>query len=342
MSEFDPSIVQAATLAADVISQELREGFLRDIAAAKVADLPDNVTPTEVAGIIVPESTAADGVILEPRWTLVAQAEAHEAVRAATAEQESKIHTVASWVGMRLLSTDGERQAEATGDIDPQRAVFIVEGGANKTSVVRRDVALGAMRTIYGNDTRNQQMYQFGSGRKITPERNGEPNKEHQVIMSLTSGLLEPDETFTEFDANFATAIEDDYEIVQNNPPASLVKQAARHEVLLHRNHRPTLHLVQPAGPGLEGGLEALDLTDRQLVIATNGQYRPKDRLQSALWAHNRGMEAPSVVALGDEPGDVYSYLPGRIEVPNRPASAYVNELVILWRLANRVLAQRS
>lgn len=342
MSEIDPTVNQAALIAAEVIESELQEGFLREVAAAKVDELPTDALTHEIASIIVPEPTpvAGSGVVLEPRWELVSGAEAAEAVRAATLQNEPRVLSVAQRVGMRLL-TDEVRETEAYETIDPDRALFMVEGGANKTSIVRRGVALQGMRHVYGADLAGRELFQFGSGREIPPVRNGAPNKEHEVIRSVTDGLFSEDVTFTEFDANKATAIEDGYEL--SDIPSLDTAGVSQSEIMVHRqSRRPFLHLVQPRGPRFDEALTSLNVAGRQLVVATNGQYRPKHVLQSALWAQEQGIDNLSVVALGDEPGDVYRYALGNVVTPNRPASAYVNEMVVLWRLANRLLANRT
>lgn len=340
MSEFSRDIRFEAAQAWEVLDHELEQGLLRDIAAARVEELPEDATKHEVADIILPDPGASSEEALEPRWTLVDRAEANEAVRAVTLEHQDRIFGVANELGMRLVSGSGIRLSETVDDIQPGRAMFVVEGGANKTSIVRRGVAQKVITAVYGHKSVGVRVYQFGSDRQIAPERNGAPNKEHEVIRSLTDEFA-PDEPFTEFDANLATALEEGYDFVSldQTTDAEMAGRVQNH-MLVKSQFSPWLHMVQPKGKGLEGALDTLPITSHgQIVVATNGQYRPKARLQTALWAKRRKLDNVSILAAGDEPGDVFPYSRGDVTVPDRPASAYVNEMVVLWRLANKVLA---
>lgn len=340
MTQISSDIRHEAAKAWEIIGNELEQGSLHAIAAARVEELPENVTEQEVADIVLPDPNDGTEAALEPRWTLVDRAEAHNAVREVTQEQQDRIFGVANELGMRLLSGTGARLGEGVDEIEPGRAKFVVEGGANKTSIVRRGVAEKAIQAAYGPKSLAVRVYQFGSDRQIAPERNGAPNKEHEVIRSLTDEFA-PDEPFTEFDANLATALEDGYDFVSldNTTDAEMAERVQNH-MLVKSQFSPWLHLVQPKGKGLEGALDTLPITSHeQIVVATNGQYRPKARLQTALWAKRRKLDNMSILAIGDEPGDVFPYSRGDVTVPDRPASAYVNEMVVLWRLANKVLA---
>jgi hypothetical protein len=49
-------------------------------------------------------------------------------------------------------------------------------------------------------------------------------------------------------------------------------------------------------------------------------------------------MMALPTISLGDELGDSFPFGDGEVVVPNRPEAAYINELVILYRLAMKCL----
>lgn len=340
MPELSSDMQQVAYVAANV-ERELRPGgFLSDVARAKVEPLADDATAREVAEIIVPEPAPQpqSGVVLEPRWTLVDEVEAARAVRTANAINSDRILSLAVCLGMRNLINE-ERIPEDVAWIDPMQAFFVVEGGGNKTSVVRRGVAIVAMHQLFGDKLSNHDLYQIGSGRIIPSVRNDRPNPEHKIIRELAGEFL-PEAAFTEFDGNLATALADGYELV-DIADVHDDELVSRQLTLEHVDtEHPRLTLVKPTGPRLEEALDALrhSVEGKQLVIATNGQYRPKDVYQAELWARDRGVDMMSVVTLGDEPGDAFAFKDGEIVVPNRPEAAYINDMVVLWRLANKRL----
>jgi hypothetical protein len=330
MGEFDINRESMNARSAALIEEQLREGFLHDIAIAKVENDPGAMTAEEVAEVIVPSPKA--GEALQPRFTLVDKAEADLKVRAANTKNSGKIFEFASQLGIRRI-VDGIRQPEDLELIDPQDAIFVVEGGANKTSVVRRGVAINAMHQIYGENLSELQLFQFGSDRPINSD------SEIGTIRGLADNHLAEGD-FTEFDANVATAKADGYVIDEQQSadnPDSLV--------LIHPNrNRPQLVMIKTKRvSGLEDGIsgfkEALS-KGKQLVIATNGQYRAKARLQAELVAKTLGIDIKPVIVLGDEPGDSFPFADDVVTTPARPESAYTNDLVILYRLINKFLNQ--
>lgn len=239
---------------------------------------------------------------------------------------------------------------EDTSRIVANSAVFAVEGGANKTSAVRRGVAENAAHEIYGGDLSGVTLYQFGSSREIpvlrTDSKTGEqkPNSEHAVIRALAPELPE-DRSFTEFEANIATARADGYEVVQDSEhsDSNLPEGVAQIVELRHASDptRPTILAVCPTGrrlvDGLSGLAKMIDLNGKQLVIATNGQYRPKDEHIVDMWIRDE-VESDSnsqmhpTVAIGDEPGDIFNHNGTEIVVPNRSTAVYVAEIAVLGR----------
>ncbi len=340
---------EAAHTAA-IIENELRSGLLADIAATK-AILPADATPSEVAEIILPPPER--GKSLDPRWTLIEKAQATEAMKAAISGNEGAILDIAMRLGLRRVA-DGIRQEEDTYRIDPSSAVFVVEGGAMRTSVVRRGVAGRAMRQVYGGGISSKTLYQFGSTRIIEPtkEKLGKDgtiavvkNPEHETIQELAGNLdFLPGRgqgAFTEFDANLATALAEGYTrtATRENDVAPRIIEMANNDPTL-----PKLILIQTNG-GLGAGLDVVQALipdpEIQLVIATNGQYRPKATQQAIRWAAAKGIDMLPPVAIGDEPGDTFPYRGNEIVVPDRPLAAYVNELVVLYRLALGQLPDR-
>lgn len=337
--------VEVAHTAA-IIENELRGGFLQDIAATKVEILPENLTPREVAEIILPEPKG--GEPLEPRWTLVDAAETKEPTKIVIAANNEPIINTVKALELRKV-VYGKRQPEDMGKIEREKATFLGESGANKTSIVRRRVAIKAMRELYGDDLSSRTLHQLGGGRVISPTREitqsdgtkkTVSNTEHKTIRDLAGEFLPTTGSFTEFDANLATALAEGYEISMIYDPidALVVRKI---ELTNTDSVYPKLVLIQPAGKGgLEAGFDAMRplIEGRQLVITTNGQYRQKDIYQAGLWAEENGIEMLPPVALGDEPGDQFPFRDGEIVVPNRPEAAYINELIILWRLAMKRL----
>ncbi len=346
MTEYAPnSEHEIAHTAALIENQLIPGGFLYDVAAAK-AEMPEGLSANEIAGIVLPEPApqTGSGVVLEARWTFVENAQAADGVKAANAANSDRIFETAIALGMRRIK-DGERLPEDTGLIDPAKAVYVVEGGGNKTSVVRRGVAIKAMKEVYGDDISGNTLYQFGSGRAIPPTRKDtSANPEHKTIRELAGEFL-PEDTFTEFDANAATALAEG-DFVDEDVDVSDNELNAKQLVMKHATDPtlPRLVLVQPSGPRLEEALNIFgkELEGRQIVLATNGQYRAKGQSQVDLWAADRGVKMMPTVTLGDEPGDSFDFKDGQIVVPNRPESAYVNDFIVLRRLALKQLSDQA
>jgi hypothetical protein len=384
VSTIEPHELELAHSAA-IIENELHPGgFLRDIAAAKVdgGELSADDTPDDVAEIVLAKPEG--GKRLAPRYTLDEASAANPAVKQATAANSERITGAAETLGLRNI-IGGERQPEDLPQVDPDKAVFFVESGANKTSVTRRGVAKQAMHELYGDDLSRSIMYQSGGDREISPtvtkEVSGEdgrkqkvtqPNKEHATIRALAPSLPE-DESFTEFEANLATALADGYNDIgpgMGYHPAIGNFYRLRHESTDDPDavvKEPDLLLFDPfardpesapetakAGSSLSSGFTSLDamikisdetfsgqamgLADKHLVMVSNGQYREKDKLQVTAWASANGVDMQPPVAIGDEPGDVFPHPSGDIVVPERAPSAYVTELTIQKRLADKQL----
>lgn len=340
----------------EVITEQAQPGGgLYAIAAAKAETRPtdrNTFTPAEVYDIVVPLRAPADA---PPRWQMVEGAPA-KAKEAATQHRDAILHA-ATEVGM-IRRGDQEDYAR----IDPTNAVVVVPGGANRTSIVRRQVAAMGIREA---GIEHPRIYQFGSGQTVVApiDGKGSPNKEHALLRTLAGEFL-PSGAFTQFDANLATALAQGYNIktiIDTDPgrlPADLsrsVRLAVAPSItfrraieLTHpdeslRGTLPDVTLIEPANPSFEGGLDAVraieaaegrDLHGKQLVIATNGQYRPMAELQAREWSQGAHIDMQPPVALGDEPGDVVSYGNEQSVTAARGETLYANELALLGRRA--------
>jgi hypothetical protein len=355
-AEFIARITEHARLVAEMTQDG---GVLATVAGLKLANNPELAeqykqqygdepySPDAIykAVLAKPEK----GKSLNPRWQLV------EELKKVTeaGEWQADIRVAAMATGM--CRKGGHEDYSA---IDPQKAVFVVEGGANKTSVVRRGVAEKALHVLYGEDISDHRVYQLGGNRVIEPVRaDGSPNPEHDIVRKLIGDTLpkdeavqklvgdfSPDDSFTEFQANLATALVDGYTVVSVAGPRPEVGQTV---TLAHADtKRPRLVQVQPTGVGLEGGFNAVAALevplDRQFVIATNGQYRPKDMLQAAAWVTKNDIPMTPAVAIGDETDEKFRFRQGDIVTPGRPPAAYINELALYGRQTAESLAPKT
>ena len=315
-------------------------GIVRDIAEAKTlpslgSELDSELISKAAAllimyGVIIgkpkkgePAATRADLV-----------GNVNQEVRDIVTARNDEVMTAAATLGM--VRTDKTEDYES---IDQRHALFIVEGGANKSSIVRRGVANLAIKQIYGDKAGKVVMTQFGSSRVVSPTRaDGSVNPEHGTVRDLAGEFL-PTSTFTEFDANLATALADGYEI-KYIAPQELSEKIGQLILLKPVNaDMPTLLQIKPnaQGGGLRDGLDALNdavpLEGRQIVAATNGHYKTKDMLQADIWSRTSGvtMHYPPV-AIGDEPGDSFPFQDKVIVTPARTAEAYLTEIALTGR----------
>lgn len=221
----------------------------------------------------------------------------------------------------------------------------MIEGGANRTSVVRREVAIQAMQKLYGNRIDMQSLYQFGSNRPIPRVRNGQPNPEYKIAQEIAGTYLPEGDDLTEFGLNVASARQAGYEILNGLEVEATEFPGVARAIWLTKDGAPVLAVVQPAerGNGFMDGLSALQsilesdntsLERYQPVLVTNGQYRPKDELQAAKWAQEQQVTfAGEPIALGDEPGFRVVHNNQELLTGDRAPMVYVNEAVVLDRL---------
>lgn len=327
MSELNPRIVSEIELRAAYAEDALRSsGVLHDIAQTVIEE-PAALSPSDAGDVLLPPKQP--GEASEARWQLIEGAK--DAVKAGATGNQEQILALATTLDM--IRPESISAIDIT-RIDPEAAIFAVEGGANRTSVVRRQLAIEAVAAVYGPDAGEATIYQFGSDRPIPRERNDKPNAEYTIATEIAGDFLPEDDSLTEIDLNLASARQGGYEVVSEEHDTD----AAQRVVRLQKEGAPALILVQPykVKGGLEDGLESLskmgDVSGKQFVIATNGQYRPKDEVQAEKWAANEGVDMLPPVALGDEPGYTVRHNGRAITTAQRQPMAYLNEMVILNR----------
>jgi len=320
-----------------------------EVATAALAEPPETpLTPTEVFDLILPSHGAGGPA----RYELLERADARIAAAAAD-------HAATSPYSFNLrLTTLGMRRVLHEEEYHPSNyamdSIFVVPGGANRTSIVRRHVATQAMRAINVNGP----MYQFGSNKVVPPVRtDGSANPEHNLLRSLAPDFL-PEDAFTQFDANLATAQQQGYEIMADTKnadqlPATSPTPIFRRAIILHHPDAeafPDLSLIEPFEPTFEGGLDAVrsfeefldrPLAGRRILVATNGQYRPVAELQALEWADAAGVEMRLPHAFGDEPGDTMPYQGRTFTTAERSPLTYFQEMAALGRRLSSPLIQQ-
>jgi len=316
-----------------IVRSALPGGALHDVAVTKV-ELGDaeSLSTSEIYDVIVPPRAAASG---PARYQMIEGAAQH--AKDAANERADDIKAIAKNVG-QIRESGQEDYSRIT-----PNAVMVVQDGANKTSIVRRNVVRKALEAL----EQPYAVYQLGSKQRvITAKRaDGTPNPEHTMLRELAGDFL-PEGDFTSFDANLATALADGYTITRIQQGEH---EASERALTLTRERDPlsSFMLVEPRVGSFEGGLDAVNeleggVDGRQIVAATNGQYRPLVELQVENWRLKRDIDLQPSVALGDEPGDATPYRFQHIETAARPAILYANELAILGREAMAYLAPRQ
>jgi len=256
-------------------------------------------------------------------------------IKAAAADRSAEIFDLAEALTMRKAEA---LPAEDLSLIIPTRAIWLVEPGANRTSVVRRELAIQAMKKIYGNGAALRILYQFGTGRPIPRKRNGQPNPEYNVAREIAGDFLPEDDSLTEFELNVASAKQAGYQETYKYTAMGFASAEERFSLI--KAGSPRLELIKPkrVDGTLKDAFHCLNahsefLTRRQFVIATNGQYRPKDELQAQSWADDQQILMEPPIAIGDETGFSVEHDGKTITTGARPPMVYVNEAVILQRL---------
>ena len=346
MSEFTASPDYLKERAAEV-QRALSPGGVLNTIASEAISTDAEITSSEAADIIMPPKQPGDNY--EARWELVEGAS--EVIKSAAETRKEEIY----WLAERLHMLKSESIDEADlARIDKQSAVWMVEGGANRTSVVRRELAIEAMRQIYGEQASWQDIFQFGSDRPIPRQRevDGEIrlNAEFAVAQEIAPDFISDDFILTEFHLNVVSAMQAGYQKEEHWQSVNN-RDIIENLVVLTKADSPRLLMIQPkkVKGGLVDGINAVyekimrDTAGTfvaephfQPVIATNGQYRAKDELQADVWAKEKGINILPPVALGDEPGYTVEHSGRQIVTAERAPMAYVNETVVLHRLQDK------
>lgn len=290
-------------------------------------------TADAVADVLLPPKDGSP----QPRW--MQQEGLTERRKELYAANASAIYDIAHQAGIRQQESLPAETVQMIGE----RAVFVVESGANRTPVVRHSLAEDASSAA---DT-PKRIYDLSGSRTINPKRaDGSPNPEHKIARSLAPNFLPEDEGFTEFDVRVAVAKERGYTApVETDNVLSLFAPGEANP------EDYTRHIVKPTG-NLQEGISRVDADlkatgyggfDRmQPVIATNGQYRTAKALLADEWMRSNTRSGYSPVVIGDEAGYTVNNHGEQFVTANRAPGIYVPELVIIHRIAERIRQQRQ
>lgn len=303
-----------------ILTREFAEGgLLYGLAQAASEGSLSGATPGEIGDILLPPRAQADAY--KPRYQLVADSSG--VLKEAAAVSIDEIYDLATQLGMRHEATIS---LEDINHIDSAKAVWVVEAGANRTSIVRRGVAGMAIKAIYA-DPENIMMFQLGSDRVIATSK-----PEYEIARQIAPDHINTETALTEYDLNVATARQNGYSIHDE-------KLHSRDILVGRKQGEPSVAFIQPetSGRGLFDGFAELGklgviTSQDQLVVASNGQYRPKDELQATRWGEEAEMDMLPPVAVGDEPGFIVEHNGAVLTTAERVPTVYVNEMVILAR----------
>lgn len=328
------------TLSGQVTAAELAlrpTGVLGQIAEKLVHGEGVNValSSEEAGDVLLPNRDATT-----PRWRLL---EGAPQQRVALYEaNRDQIFRTAREVG---ILQDESLPDGALECINLSNAVWIVEGGANKTHLVRPELAFRAMEKL-GIDER-RAVFEINGSRAIPRTRaDSTENPEYKISMGLAPDYLKDGDALTEFGVKRAVALQQGYEVVSDVTTEDFAR------VLRLKNEHNERVIIQPMlknEQGVEAGLTVVDallrheggqsLEGRQIVGATNGQYRTKLALQVRHWAKKHATGIDGVVVLGDEAGFTLGHLGQEHTTLVRSAALYANEIVIIERASRKLAA---
>lgn len=331
MSEFNNQQLSEVERREAYAENALRAGGVLYQLAESVVDNEVALTPREAGNVLLPPKQP--GEASQARWQLIEGAA--DAVKTGAVARQEEIFDLATQLDMRKSESISHEEITR---IAPLHSIWLVEGGANRTSVVRRELGNQMAMAVYGPHSEWVNLYQFGSDRPIPRERNGKPNAEYSVAREIAGDYLPEDDSLTEFGLNLASALQSGYELVNDRDGGEAAQRITR----LRKAGLPELVLLQPHKQ--KGGLEdafttmsdgfAINLDGAQFVMFTNGQYRPKDEQQADKWAREHNFDMLPPVAIGDEPGFTVEHNGQQITTAARAAMAYLNEAIILERLS--------
>lgn len=306
-------------------------GVLGQIAETLVHGEGVNValSSQEAGDVLLPRRDSA-----APRWQLIEGAPQQKV--ALYEARRDEIFRTAQEVG---ILQDASLPESVLCRIDPSRAVWVVEGGANKTHIVRPELAFSAMDKL--GIEKERTIFEINSDRAIPKTRaDGTDNPEYKIAMGLAPDYLTDGDGLTEFGVKYAIALQQGYEVMSDVRTDGL----ARVLRLEKEGTKRTIILpLQQGEQGVEAGLTVVDallrlegddgLEGRQVIGVTNGQYRTKLALQVRHWAKRHATAIDGAVTLGDEAGFTVDHLGQSHTTAARGPVLYANEIIIVDRL---------
>jgi hypothetical protein len=265
----------------------------------------------------------------QPRYQLVDGASVRKQELAT--EHGDEILALADELGMRRETSLNPEELSIVSP-DPEDTVWVVEGGANKTSVVRAELAAQAAREVYGGRVSGVTLQQFGSARFLT-------EAEKRVAREIAPDHY--DLVHDEFSLNVASALQAGCQIVAEG----YTGDGQRRFVDMYKPDGPNRQLVEVAkSGGTQDGLEYLrrSIHGKRIVLSTSGQYRTKDKLMIATWAAQEGIDMLAPIVLGDEAGFQADHNGKTYTTAMRPPLVYLNEEAIVARMAAEAKHPRS
>lgn len=299
----------------DVLLEEASHGELKELMKAWAPDFDPASCETHaelltaIAEVLAPIKGRGT-----PRWELIEQEQ-----RDCTDSQRHLVFELADRFSLRLSENSITDDELSLADVSGIDITLIAEGGANKTSIVRRGLLLDLCERKVLSSNR---IYQMGGGRTISKTReDGSDNPEYKVAREISGDYFPKDEqdkdkeSITEFDLNVASALNQGWEVHQHSRHSvDQVPEYFEQDVILSRPDfdKPSIWALQPKEGTLKNGVASLiksgidplsDNNRQHLIVATNGQYRPKSEIQVAIACLATGFEPKKIIAIGDETG---------------------------------------
>ena len=193
-------------------------------------------------------------------------------------------------------------------DVPNDEKTIIIEGGANRTSIYRRNHGLHAV-----NNNSPAQLFQLGSGRlieQVYPD--GSPDPEYEVALSIAPRLRSRQgDPISEYELNLATAFEQGWKIDETKTDAVYTKSCGRLEesYVLGRPGSADVVSIKPkpeahGRASLRTGIAAVEATasmaGKHVAVATTSQYGPSVLLQTALELERLGTTDTKIYSLAD------------------------------------------
>ncbi len=302
------------------------DGVLHTIAMGLVNEPEQLNGMDEVALAILPQKNT-----LFARWELLHDAPGIK--RDLATEHTDALYSLAEEAGLRLPTSLPDKSIAS---IDEDN-FCVVEGGANRTAVVRGALGEAAM-AMAGVDSEMPLIFIASNEHTIPVIRpvDNKANPERDIVRELAPDFLREGDV-TQFDVTDAVQRQLGY-IVEEQDRVDGVGLIVAYEKPGERPRiviRPSLEDKQGTVAGLHVVHQLLDLSEYPLIIASNGQYRLKLALQAERWAREEGVTLPTKpLILGDEPGFEVEHRGQVFTTGDRDPGVYLNEFVVAYRLS--------